>query len=77
QHVFEGLRWAAELRHCCAPECMETFATKGRKFSQCAGCGVLRYCSKDCQKSVWKHTMAPHKDICSKLRTLRERTNIP
>ncbi|KAH9917805.1 uncharacterized protein B0H18DRAFT_817725, partial [Fomitopsis serialis] len=66
-----------QLRHCCAPECNETFATAGGPFSRCAGCGVLCYCSRDCLKNAWRHAKAPHKDICPKLRVLHERTNLP
>ncbi|KAH9835657.1 uncharacterized protein C8Q71DRAFT_89855 [Rhodofomes roseus] len=75
--AFEGFCWAARLRHCCAPECNETFATAGRPFSRCAGCGVLRYCSRECQKSAWRNTRTPHKDVCPKLRVVRERTKLP
>ncbi|KAH9923274.1 uncharacterized protein B0H18DRAFT_861542, partial [Fomitopsis serialis] len=66
-----------QLRHCCAPECKETFATAGRPFPRCAGCGILCYCSRECQKSAWKHAKAPHKEVCPKLRVLHERTNLP
>lgn len=37
-------------QHCCfSPGCKETFAGAERKFSKCAGCGRVPYCSKECQ----------------------------
>ncbi|KAH9914150.1 uncharacterized protein B0H18DRAFT_1125815 [Fomitopsis serialis] len=77
QQALEGFYLATMARHCCAPECRETFATAKRTFSRCAGCGVLRYCSRECQRSAWKHATFPHKNVCTKLRVLRERTNLP
>jgi len=79
QLAFEGFGCASVLRHCCAPECHETFATAGRTFARCAGCGVLRCCSRPChwQTRAWKHATLPHKEVCTKLRVLRERTCLP
>lgn len=73
--AFGWYCYASELRHCCAPGCNETFTTLGRPFARCTGCRVVRYCSRDCQKRGWRDTRAPHKDVCAKLRMLRERTN--
>ncbi|KAH9918019.1 uncharacterized protein B0H18DRAFT_1123290 [Fomitopsis serialis] len=75
--AFDGFGWASRARHCCAPECGETFATAGRAFARCSGCSVLRYCSRPCQSRAWKHATVPHKDVCMKLRVLRERTHLP
>ncbi|KAH9919934.1 uncharacterized protein B0H18DRAFT_1026273, partial [Fomitopsis serialis] len=77
QRAFEAFAWASTVRHCCAPECYETFVTAGRTFARCAGCGVLRYCSRPCQKRAWKHATLPHKGVCTKLRVLRERARLP
>jgi len=77
QFAFDGFCWAAQLRHSCAPECNGTFAAAGRSFPRCAGCGILCYCSRECQRSAWRHVKAPHKDVCPKLRVLHERTNLP
>ncbi|EPS96660.1 hypothetical protein FOMPIDRAFT_1053028 [Fomitopsis schrenkii] len=75
--AFECFHWAFKVRHCCAPECQETFGSAKRQFAQCAGCGVLRYCSRECQRTAWKYDSLPHKDVCTKLRVLRERTGLP
>ncbi|TFY54230.1 hypothetical protein EVJ58_g8981 [Rhodofomes roseus] len=76
-NAFAGFCWASVVRHCCAPECREEFATAGRAFARCSGCDVLRYCSRLCLARAWKHTLLPHKAVCTKLRILRERTNLP
>ncbi|KAH9918007.1 uncharacterized protein B0H18DRAFT_1032804 [Fomitopsis serialis] len=77
QRAFECFGWASMVRHCSLPECHETFATASRTFARCAGCGVLRYCSRPCQIRAWKHATHPHKGVCTKLRVLRERTHLP
>lgn len=74
QFAFESLLLASGLRHCVAPGCDETFASAQRSFARCAGCSVMRYCSRECHKKAWKHAKFTHKVICTKLRVLRERT---
>lgn len=37
---------------------------KGVKLMKCKGCGLVRYCSVECQKEDWK----AHKEICKKSR---------
>ncbi len=38
-------------------------------FSKCAGCRMLKYCSKDCQKVDWKQG---HRGLCKELATMDE-----
>ena len=47
---------ADELR-CKCPDC------QGQKFSRCARCHIVPYCSKECQQEHW----GKHKKICKKL----------
>ncbi|TFY57637.1 hypothetical protein EVJ58_g6904 [Rhodofomes roseus] len=75
--AFNGLIWAITMRRCAAPECRETFATAGRSFARCAGCGVMRYCSRECQTRAWKHATFSHKAVCAKMRVLSDRTRLP
>ncbi|KAI0729118.1 hypothetical protein C8Q72DRAFT_778542 [Fomitopsis betulina] len=77
QFAFESLLLASGLRHCVAPGYDETFASAQRSFTRCAGCSVMRYCSRECHKKAWKHTKFTHKVICTKLRVLRKRTRLP
>ncbi|KAJ7181380.1 hypothetical protein C8R43DRAFT_1116760 [Mycena crocata] len=43
------------------------------RSSVCARCGVLRYCSRECQKAAWKGPpVFPHKPLCGHICTLRE-----
>merc|ERR1712196_279653 len=36
-----------------------------KTFKKCAGCNLVRYCSKACQRADWKN----HKKLCRKHRT--------
>ncbi|TFY57638.1 hypothetical protein EVJ58_g6907 [Rhodofomes roseus] len=74
--AFHGVKWAITMRRCSAPECDGTFMTAGRPLARCAGCGVLRYCSHECQKRAWKHALLSHRTICAKLRMLLEGTRL-
>ncbi|KAH9919929.1 uncharacterized protein B0H18DRAFT_1213604 [Fomitopsis serialis] len=76
QVAWEGFAWLSTIRRCCAPGCPKTFASAQRTFARCAGCGVPRYCSRECQKHAWKDAAFPHKDVCAKLRAFKERTNL-
>ena len=75
--TFEGFLRLAGDQRCCAPGCLETFSSAGRKFNNCAGCKLILYCSKPCQTRAWKHTTVPHKSICKKMGTLVELTSLP
>jgi hypothetical protein len=61
------IRFANDHR-CYAPACSETFASAGRKFGHCTGCGRIPHCSKACLAQVWKYATVPHKSICKKFR---------
>ena len=53
---------AAPLPHCCAI-CSKTVSelAAGEKLRKCGGCGEVRYCSGECQKTAWPE----HKKECS------------
>ncbi|KZV80039.1 hypothetical protein EXIGLDRAFT_705944 [Exidia glandulosa HHB12029] len=34
------------------------------------GCGIVQYCSKDCQRRDWKASETPHKAVCALLKRL-------
>jgi hypothetical protein len=54
---------SAPLPPCCAL-CgkTETELAAGEKLRKCGGCGVVRYCSGECQKTAWR----VHKKVCVK-----------
>jgi hypothetical protein len=54
---------AAPLPPCCAV-CgrKESELAAGEKLRKCGGCGVVRYCSGECQKTAWPG----HKKECSR-----------
>lgn len=63
---------AATRRFCRGPACgkpVHEKATPG-SFARCAQCGVVQYCSKDCQRADWTGAPVPHKTICRLLRGL-------
>lgn len=64
----------AEVQCCCAPDCSETCASLQQPFRRCGGCGVLQYCSHECQRRAWKHAPSPHRQFCAPLRTIMEKT---
>ncbi|EPS94170.1 hypothetical protein FOMPIDRAFT_1055309 [Fomitopsis schrenkii] len=65
-----------EVQYCCAPDCSETCATLQQPFRRCGGCGVPRYCSRECQRRAWKHAASPHRQFCASLRVLMEKTGM-
>lgn len=73
---YEAFLRFANYQRCYAPACQETFASAGRKFSNCAGCRRVPYCGKSCQAQAWKHPTVPHKSICEKLRSLAESASL-
>ncbi|KAJ7152033.1 hypothetical protein C8R46DRAFT_1042909 [Mycena filopes] len=45
-----------------------------RRSAVCARCGVVRYCSRECQRTAWKdpdHPVHPHKLLCDNICKLR------
>ncbi|KAJ7073133.1 hypothetical protein C8F01DRAFT_1106235 [Mycena amicta] len=42
----------------------------------CSGCGVVRYCSSECQSAAWKDPVAPHRPICKAIKKLRGSLNM-
>ncbi|EMD32455.1 hypothetical protein CERSUDRAFT_126849 [Gelatoporia subvermispora B] len=55
---------------CGARGCEALTLQTGRKFARCSGCGLVPYCSKECQKRAWKDAQAPHRFICAKMQKL-------
>ena len=57
QLLLKGLRGFEVLYQCSCSNCQTG------KFSRCAWCQIVPYCSKDCQIEHWRS----HKRICKKL----------
>ncbi|KAJ7624317.1 hypothetical protein DFH06DRAFT_1305184 [Mycena polygramma] len=61
-----------ELRNrnqCMHLECTTPMA---KPSAVCRGCGVVRYCSRECQKAAWKNDpVLAHKALCLQIRRLR------
>ncbi|KAJ7704325.1 hypothetical protein B0H17DRAFT_1193572 [Mycena rosella] len=74
--AFQALYQLACYERCCAPGCRATFAGLGRKFSACAGCARVPFCSKPCLARAWKHPRVAHKDVCKKIRALGAATGL-
>ncbi|EJD35007.1 hypothetical protein AURDEDRAFT_188854 [Auricularia subglabra TFB-10046 SS5] len=62
----------ANRRSCHGPDCQKLVHAKPTpgSFSRCAKCGVIQYCSKECQRADWSNQPFPHKSICRLLRDL-------
>jgi hypothetical protein len=50
-------------QRCCAPTCLNTVAD--RRLQVCAGCIMVYYCSRRCQKRGWTHEQVGHGPWCS------------
>lgn len=44
-----------------AENCCHSCMTEEGKLKRCTGCGVAKYCSKECQTAHWKE----HKKVCT------------
>jgi hypothetical protein len=64
-----GPQWA---HRCHAPECLNTYVSKNRKFQFCSGCESAAYCSHTCQKKAWGHKTAPHRKVCAVSRQVKD-----
>ena len=53
---------------CDGPECLKPSIMK------CSGCGVVRYCSKECQLNHWKNAANPHRAACKILKGVEKVT---
>jgi hypothetical protein len=50
---------------CCnGPSCIVTYARRDLGFRVCGGCRTAQYCSRICQKRVWKYPGAGHREVC-------------
>ncbi|EMD32473.1 hypothetical protein CERSUDRAFT_77476 [Gelatoporia subvermispora B] len=70
--VYSCLTILSRNGFCGARGCTTAMPSTGRKFALCAGCGIVPYCSKECQRSGWKDIVSPHKSMCRKLRSFSE-----
>ncbi|KZV81641.1 hypothetical protein EXIGLDRAFT_685772 [Exidia glandulosa HHB12029] len=67
------LRLISRLRrrhYCGVADCTIRECDVGHRLQRCAGCGILQYCSKDCQRRDWKASETPHKAVCATLKRL-------
>jgi hypothetical protein len=64
-----------EREHCAAPGCRLTSVDCGH-LTYCGGCGILRYCSRQCQRRAWRHVAAPHRMVCSTLRDIIDKLGL-
>lgn len=57
---------------CSGPDCLRTIESDSQHcgFGVCAGCGVLKFCSKLCQERCWKEK--EHRSFCRELGRFKE-----
>ncbi|KAJ7073123.1 hypothetical protein C8F01DRAFT_1225855 [Mycena amicta] len=66
--AFKALREARSRDQCLYIECEH----KPNGPTQiCSGCGVVHYCSSECQSAAWKDPGAPHQSVCKAIKKLR------
>ncbi|KZV81635.1 hypothetical protein EXIGLDRAFT_730822 [Exidia glandulosa HHB12029] len=70
-NVLHRMIYGLRQQHACgAADCTVRERDVGRRLQRCAGCGILQYCSKDCQRRDWKVSETPHKAVCASLKRL-------
>lgn len=65
--LYKEMRMFRELNECSGPDCYRTAEYSTVPMQKCSGCGLLRYCSKACQRSHWTWKTAKHKVACPEL----------
>ncbi|KZW03335.1 hypothetical protein EXIGLDRAFT_828690 [Exidia glandulosa HHB12029] len=69
--VYNRLKFLEMDVLCRAPDCRKhSRDTQAGKLQLCAGCRVLKYCSRECQKRHWSTQYSPHKPLCVRLKKL-------
>jgi hypothetical protein len=68
-----GKQWK---QRCFAPDCLETHVDQRRTFQRCSACQMANYCSRECQRRSWTHGVAPHRDVCRVVATIRKQGHI-
>lgn len=49
---------------CCGPSCFRPGDTVETPLRVCQKCGLMLYCSRECQREHWKWPRAPHRATC-------------
>lgn len=65
REAFRKIYNCKKDRRCANMDCRENPSLSDKAFSVCAGCGVYRYCSRQCQRHAWAHMSAAGYDKCS------------
>ncbi|KAJ7150872.1 hypothetical protein C8R43DRAFT_1005466 [Mycena crocata] len=71
--VFASLVTVRNDNRCMNIQCT---APLGTKTTTCAGCAVIRYCGKPCQRTAWKATVSPHRTLCKHIGTFLEKLEL-
>lgn len=65
--LFAALRAYEHANACCGPSCFRTGEYAAEPLRRCQRCGMMLYCSRECQKEHWKWPTAPHKGTCENI----------
>jgi hypothetical protein len=68
--LFGILDSLEKAQRCSAPDC--SILISRRPLKLCTGCGLIRYCSRRCQKHAWRHHTLAHHVVCEELAQLFE-----
>ncbi|KAJ7271559.1 hypothetical protein C8J57DRAFT_1319263 [Mycena rebaudengoi] len=67
--AFAGIWEARNRNRCMHLGCTNSIVSRS---AVCARCGVIRYCTRECQKAAWKGVpLVPHKPLCDQICQLR------
>lgn len=54
-------------RVCANAQCGRSFSADFHGLRMCSRCQHVFYCDKKCQRSAWRHSRSPHREVCSLL----------
>ncbi|EJD52835.1 hypothetical protein AURDEDRAFT_111373 [Auricularia subglabra TFB-10046 SS5] len=62
--LFTVLSSYKDANACCGPSCFRPADAADAPLRVCQKCGLMLYCSRECQREHWKWPRAPHRATC-------------
>lgn len=66
-----------QFQRCWAPGCLQSPSDHHRAFRRCSRCRTVAYCSPECQRSSYRHSLYPHSAVCHLIGEVAEVCGIP
>lgn len=69
KQTLSAIRDMTYSQKCASRDCVKTLLDYW-PFKNCGRCRRVAYCSEECQRAAWIHSTAPHRALCSMIRSL-------